>query len=54
MNATNNAGVGDFSSLLPPTDGNNKKSNTRTEPLWHFKEHKAAVKVNLNISLFIY
>ena len=34
-----------LSSLLPPADGEGKKSNYRTKPLWHFKDHKAAVKV---------
>ena len=34
-----------LSSLLPPADGDEKKSNYRTKPLWHFKDHKAAVKV---------
>jgi hypothetical protein len=42
--------LGTFSSLLPPADDNNEqKSNIPTKPLWHFKDHKAAVKVNLNI-----
>ncbi|CAF0725003.1 unnamed protein product [Adineta steineri] len=35
---------GGLSSLLPPTDDNNTRGNSRTKPLWHFKEHKAAVK----------
>jgi WD40 repeat protein len=36
-------------SFLPPVDDNIKKSNSPTEPLWHFKEHRAAVKVNFEI-----
>ncbi|CAF0838233.1 unnamed protein product [Adineta steineri] len=36
--------AGSFSSLLPPADGGVIKSNTPTKPLWHFKDHKAAVK----------
>ncbi|CAF4406955.1 unnamed protein product, partial [Adineta steineri] len=39
----NNGTVGGgLSSLLPPTDDNNTRGNSRTKPLWHFKEHKAA------------
>jgi WD40 repeat protein len=52
MSTTNNPIISGLSSLLPPADGYDKKSNSRTKPLWHFKEHQAAVKVNLNISLF--
>lgn len=33
------------SSLLPPADGRERKSTISTTPLWHFKDHKAAVKV---------
>ena len=36
------------SSLLPPSD----KSQYRTKPLWQFKEHKAAVKVEFEEILF--
>jgi WD40 repeat protein len=46
INATNNAAITGLSSLLPPAESANKKSNTRATPLWHFQEHKAAVKVN--------
>ena len=35
-----------LSSLLPPTNGDEKPSMCQTKPLWHFKDHKAAVKVN--------
>ncbi|CAF1051687.1 unnamed protein product [Adineta ricciae] len=35
---------GSYSSLLPPADGDKKKANIPTKPLWHIKDHKAAVK----------
>jgi WD40 repeat protein len=38
--------LGSSSSLLPPADGGEKKTNIPTTPLWHFKDHKAAVKVS--------
>ncbi len=40
-NGSNNL-IDGFSSLL----SSNENGNSRTKPLWHFKEHKAAVKVN--------
>jgi WD40 repeat protein len=55
MNTINSASVGSLSSLLPPADNGNTKINARTKPLWHFKEHKAAVKVIFKYSiLFIW
>jgi WD40 repeat protein len=48
---SNSGTSGSVSSLLPPVDEAEKKSNIPTKPLWHFKDHKAAVKVmtfNLN------
>jgi len=54
MSTKNSAQAGSLSSLLPPTDGDNKKLNSRTKPLWHFKEHKAAVKVISEIFSFVY
>ena len=42
---------GTASSLLPPGEGVHRKSNIPTKPLWHFKDHKAAVKVSqLNLN----
>lgn len=53
MNTIDHTISNDLSSLLPPSDNhNNTKGNFRTKPLWHFKEHKAAVKVNFNTSFF--
>jgi WD40 repeat protein len=40
-----------LSSLLPPTNGEEKPSMCQTKPLWHFKDHKAAVKVNSTCGL---
>ena len=40
-NVTNNTLTDDLPSFLPPSD----KSHCRTKPLWQFKEHTAAVKV---------
>jgi WD40 repeat protein len=45
---------GSVTSLLPPADSNEKKSNIPTKPLWHFKDHKAAVKVKIfNFNILI-
>jgi WD40 repeat protein len=54
MNVTDSNLIGGFSSLLPPGESGNERSHSRTKPLWHFKEHKAAVKVNSNISFFFF
>jgi WD40 repeat protein len=54
MNTINSASVGSLSSLLPPADNGNTKINARTKPLWHFKEHKAAVKVISEIFSLVY
>lgn len=43
---SNSGSFGSLSSLLPPADGDRRASNIPTKPLWHFKDHKAAVKVN--------
>lgn len=40
-----NTGVFASNSLLPPAEGRRNQSNVPTKPLWHFKDHKAAVKV---------
>jgi WD40 repeat protein len=45
---------GSCSSLLPPADGDQKKSNIPTKPLWHFKDHKAAVKVKKKFFEFFF
>ena len=45
---SNSGAFGSLSSLLPPANDDEKKSNISTKPLWHFKEHRAAVKVIFN------
>lgn len=37
-------GSSSSSSLLPPIDNHEKNTDMKTKPLWHFKEHRAAVK----------